>query len=104
MDLLRRKRRPTHPGEALRDEFLPALGISKTEFADRLGVSRQTIHELLAEKRGVSADMALRLSKFFNTNPEMWLGLQEDVDLWDALQENRKEYERIQSADVAARL
>lgn len=95
-----RKRRPTHPGEALREEFLPALGISKTEFAERLGVSRQTIHELLAERRGVTADMALRLAKFFKTSPELWLGLQEDVDLWDAMRENRKDYERIETAEV----
>ena len=90
-------RRPTHPGEAIREEFLPALGISKANLAEMLGVSRQTIHELLAERRGVSADMAIRLAKFFNTSPEMWLGLQEDVDLWDAMQENRKAYERIES-------
>ena len=88
--------RPTHPGEAIREEFLPALGISKANIAERLGVSRQTIHELLAERRGISADMAIRLAKFFNTSPEMWLGLQEDVDLWDAMQENRKAYERIE--------
>jgi addiction module HigA family antidote len=97
---LQRKRRPTHPGEALREEFLPALGISKTDFANRIGVSRQTVHELLAERRGVSADMALRLAKFFNTSAQMWLGLQEDVDLWDAMKENRKAYEKIESAAV----
>ena len=96
--LFERKRRPTHPGEALREEFLPALGISKTEFADKLGVSRQTVHELLAENRGVSADMALRLAKFFNTSPEMWLGLQEDIDLWEAIRINRKAYEKIEPA------
>jgi addiction module HigA family antidote len=98
MKALARKRRPTHPGQAIREEFLPALGISKTEFADRLGVSRQTVHELLAEKRGVSADMALRLARFFKTSPEMWLGLQEDIDLWDALDKRREEYERIEPA------
>lgn len=93
-----RKRRPTHPAQALREEFLPALGISKSEFADRLGVSRQTVHELLAERRGVTPDMALRLARFFNTTPGMWLGLQEDIDLWDAMKERRKEYERIEPA------
>ena len=93
-----RKRRPTHPGEALREEFLPALGISKTELADRLGVSRQTVHELLTENRGISADMALRLAKFFNTSREMWLGLQEDIDLWEAMKVNRKAYEKIEPA------
>lgn len=94
---MQRKRRPTHPGEALREDFLPVLDISKSEFADRIGVSRQTIHELLGERRGVSADMALRLAKFFNTSAEMWLGLQEDVDLWEAMQENHKSYEKIES-------
>lgn len=94
---MQRKRRPTHPGEALREDFLPALAISKSEFADRIGVSRQTVHELLGERRGLSADMALRLAKFFNTSAGMWLGLQEDVDLWDAMQENHKIYEKIES-------
>ena len=100
MKAMARKRRPTHPGQALREEFLPALGISKSKFANRLGVSRQTVHELLAERRGVSADMALRLAKFFNTSPRMWLGLQEDIDLWDAMEERREEYKRIVPASV----
>ena len=94
------KRRPTHPGEALREEFLPSLGISNTDFAKRLGVSRQTVYELLAERRGVSADMAHRLAKFFGTSPEMWMGLQEDVDLWEALEENRRAYEEIDPVTV----
>ena len=94
------KRRPTHPGEALREEFLPSLGISNTDFAKRLGVSRQTVYELLAERRGVSADMAHRLAKFFGTSPEMWMGLQEDVDLWEALKENRRAYEEIDPVTV----
>ena len=94
---IERSRRPTHPGEALREVHLPALEMSISEFADKIGVSRQTVHALLAEKRGVSADMALRLSKFFNTSPGMWLNLQRDVDLWDAMKQGRKEYDRIES-------
>jgi addiction module HigA family antidote len=76
------KRRPTHPGEILREDLLPALGITQGEFAKRLGVSRLTVSELLREKRAVSPDMALRLARLLNTTPESWLNMQQAVDLW----------------------
>lgn len=81
-----RKRRPTHPGEVLREDVLPALRMSQTEFARRLGVSRLTVSELLHEKRALSPDMAARVAKFLNTTPESWLRMQETVDLWTLAQ------------------
>jgi addiction module HigA family antidote len=90
-----RKRRPTHPGEALREDILPASGMSQAQLAKALGVSRLTISEIVLEKRAVSPDIAIRLAKYFGTSPDLWVGLQKDVDLWDAMQANRKVYDRI---------
>lgn len=79
-------RKPTHPGAVLREDVLPALDMSQTEFAVRLGVSRLTVSELLLEKRGLSAEMAARLGKLLNTTAESWLRMQEALDLWTVRQ------------------
>lgn len=79
-------RRPTHPGAVLREDVLPALKMSQIEFADRLGVSRVSVSELLHEKRALSPEMALRLSKLLDTTPESWLGMQDAVALWELRQ------------------
>ena len=78
------KRRPTHPGEILREDFLPDYDLTVARLAGALGVSRQTVNELLRERRAVSPEMALRLSRLFGNSPEFWLNLQRSVDLWDA--------------------
>lgn len=93
-----RKRRPTHPGELLREDVLPGAGLTQDKLARILGVSRRTISEILHE-RPVTTDMAHRLARAFGTSPEMWLGLQQDVDLWDTHQAKRKEYDRIKRID-----
>lgn len=89
------KRRPTHPGELLREETLPATGLSPSELAARLGVSNRGINDLLRERRAVNPDLAHRLARVFNTTPEFWLRLQEAVDIWDTWQANRQEYDRL---------
>jgi addiction module HigA family antidote len=81
------KRRPTHPGAILREDVLPALDMSQTDFAKRLGVSRLTVSDLLLEKRALSPDMAIRISRLTNTTPESWLRMQEALDLWELEQE-----------------
>jgi addiction module HigA family antidote len=91
-----RARRPTHPGAILREDVLPALGITQTEFARRLGVSRLTVSELLHEKRGVSADMALRLGRLLGNGPGVWLRMQQAVDLWELEHSRAAEYARIE--------
>lgn len=96
-----RKRRPTHPGEVLREDVLPEIGLTQGEFARLLGVSRRTVNEILQEKRPVTVDMAHRLARALGTSPDVWLGLQQDVDLWDALQANGREYERIKPLKAA---
>ena len=96
-----RKRRPTHPGEILREDVLPEIGLTQGELARLLGVSRRTVNEILQEKRPVTVDMAHRLARALGTSPDVWLGLQQDVDLWDALQANSREYERIKPLKAA---
>jgi addiction module HigA family antidote len=76
--------RPTHPGEMLREDFLPDYGLTTASLAGALGVSRQTVNEILRERRSVSPEMALRLSRLFRNTPEFWLNAQRAVDLWDA--------------------
>lgn len=88
-------RRPTHPAELLREETLPAAGLTQSELADRLRVSRRAIGDLIHERRAVTTDLAHRLSRVFNTTPEFWLRLQEAVDIYDAWQANRREYDRL---------
>lgn len=96
------KRRPTHPGEILQQDVLPALGITQGEFARRLGVSRLTVSELLREKRAVSPDMALRLARLLNTTPESWLNMQQAVDLWELGRARTGRYARIKPVKAAA--
>jgi addiction module HigA family antidote len=95
-----RKRRPVHPGEILREDVMPEIGLSQGEFADLLGVSRRTVNEILQERRPVTVDMAHRLARALKTSPDVWLGLQLDVDVWDALQERKSEYDQIKPLPV----
>ena len=96
-----RKVRPTHPGEMLREDFLPDYGLTVSSFAKALGVSRQTVNELLRERRAVSPSMALCLSRLFGTSPEFWLNAQRAVDLWDAERSIKKKIERITPLNAA---
>ena len=97
-----RKVRPTHPGEMLREDFLPDYGLTVSKFAEALGVSRQTANELLRERRAVSPEMALRLARLFGNTPEFWLDAQRAVDLWDAARDSKKRIERISPLHAAA--
>ena len=91
---------PTHPGEMLREDFVPDYNLSTTGLAEKLGVSRQTVNELLLERRAVSPAMALRLSRLFGNTPEFWLNAQRAVDLWKAKKENKQKIERIKPLQV----
>lgn len=73
--------RPMHPGELLREDILPALGRSKVEIAKLLGVSRQTLYNILDEKAPITSPMALRIAKLVGSSPEFWLSLQQAYDL-----------------------
>ena len=95
------KRRPIHPGEILREEFMPDYHLTVTLLASSLGVSRQTVNELLRERRALSPEMALRLSRLFENSPEFWLNLQRSVDLWEAKNSIKSDMRQIKPLRVA---
>ncbi len=97
----KRRVRPTHPGEMLREDFLPDYGLTVSGLADALDVSRQTVNELLRERRAVSPEMALRLSRLLGNSAEFWLNAQRAVDLWDTAQAIGTSLERIKPLSVA---
>lgn len=96
-----RKVRPTHPGEMLREDFLPDYGLTVSSFAKALGVSRQTVNEVLRGRRAVSPQMALRLSRLFGNSPEFWVNAQRAVDLWDAARSMKTQIARISPLHAA---
>jgi len=79
-------RKPTHPGAILREDVLPALGVTQAVFASHLGVSCPTVSEVLREKRGIGAEMAVRIAHVIGGTPQSWLHMQEAVDIWDVEQ------------------
>jgi addiction module HigA family antidote len=95
------ERKPIHPGEILREEFLPDYGLTVAALAEAVGVSRQSMNELLRERRAVSPEMALRLGKLFGMSAEFWLNLQRNVDLWDAARGLEGELANIHPIQVA---
>ena len=93
------KRRPTHPGAILREDVLPALKMTQKEFANWIGVSRLTVSEILNEKRTITPDMAMRLGKALGNGPQIWLRMQQTLDLWELAQQNK--YQRIKTLEAA---
>ena len=89
----RRERRPIHPGEVLREEFLVPLSLSANSLAISIGVPATRVGEIVNERRGISADTALRLGRYFHMTPEFWMGLQSDYDLELARFQNADEIE-----------
>jgi antitoxin HigA-1 len=75
---------PSHPGALLREDVLPALRLTVKAAAEKLGISRQTLHAILAEKASVTPEMAVRLGKFCGNGPDIWLRMQMAHDLWQA--------------------
>jgi antitoxin HigA-1 len=90
-----RQIRPTHPGEMLREDFLPDYQLTISGFARAVRVSRQTVHELLQERRAVSPEMALRLARLFGNTPQFWLNAQRAVDLWEVARKSQKKIDQI---------
>ena len=85
---------PVHPGEIIREDILPEVGLSVTAVAKALGVSRQMVHDILSERKPLSAVMCLKVSRLFGSTPEFWIRLQADYDLKKAAQ-NKKVMERV---------
>ncbi len=89
-----KKLEPIHPGEILREEFMQPLGLSQNALARALRVPPRRINEIVMEKRGITADTALRLARYFGTSAELWTGLQADYELRMARYETEREIER----------
>ncbi|MBW2195768.1 MAG: HigA family addiction module antidote protein [Deltaproteobacteria bacterium] len=92
---------PTHPGEMLREDFMPDYQLTTTALAKVLRVSRQTVNELLRERRSVTPAMALRLSRLFGNTADFWLNAQRAVDLWEAEKNYKGEIGSIQPLNAA---
>ena len=92
---------PTHPGEMLREDFMPDFDLNATSMAKALGVSRQTVNELLRERRAITSIMALRLSRLFGNSPDFWLNAQHARDLWESEQLYHKELAQIRPLNAA---
>ncbi len=84
--MLKREMPPVHPGEILKTLFMDAMGIGIKEAANDLDVTPKTVSALVNGHQGISAEMALRLSKAFGTSSDIWINLQKDFDLWKARQ------------------
>ena len=96
MNTLRAKdRRPTHPGAILREDILPSLDMTQTELAERLGVSRRTVSQVIHECRPITPDMAIRLAHLLDGTPESWLNMQQTLDVWELERKNARSYDQI---------
>ena len=87
-------RRPTHPGNIIKEDFLLPLSVTIKDMADTLGVSRKTLSKIINERGAITPDMALRLSRAFDTTPGFWLNLQKNYDLWQA-ETASKEWQKV---------
>src|SRR5271157_1670897 len=95
------RRAPTHPGELLREDVLPALGLGVSEAAERLRVTRQTLHRILSGRTAVSPEMAVRLGKLCGNGPDLWLSMQQQYDIWRARQKLKDELKKIPTLRAA---
>ncbi|KAM3100372.1 HigA family addiction module antitoxin [Phormidesmis sp. 146-35] len=89
-----RQVRPVHPGEVIAD-VLEDLGMTQTAFSEVLGVSRRTVNEIVQGRRPITVDMSIRIGKALGNGPQLWLNLQQKVDIWDAIQAHRDDYDRV---------
>ena len=91
---------PVHPGELLREDVLPAAGLSVSAAARALRVSRQTLHGILARRQSVTPEMALRLGKLFGNRPGLWLNMQQAYDLWNAREDLADIIDEIETVEA----
>jgi antitoxin HigA-1 len=88
-------RRPTHPGAVLREDILPSLDMTQIELAQRLGVSRRTVSQIIHEHRPITPDMAIRLAHLLGGSAESWLNMQQALDVWELQHTNAWSYDKI---------
>ena len=101
-DMIIVSREPSHPGEFLREEYMPELGLSVAGLAERLGVTRQTVNDIVRERRNLSPDMCLRLARLFGTSPQFWMNMQAKVDIWRSLDLHRDDIRAIEPLEAPA--
>ncbi len=89
------ERQPTHPGEILKEEFLSPLNMTQSNLAKALHTSFRAINELVNQKRGITVEMSLRLSKYFGTSPQLWLNLQNSYDLHKVSLQKEELFEQV---------
>lgn len=90
------KRQPTHPGKIIQEDYLKPLLITIKKIAELLGISRKTMSKIINGRGSITPDMALRLSRAFDTTPDLWLNLQKNYDLWNAEQLS-EEWKKVKS-------
>lgn len=93
-------RAPIHPGEILREDVLPELGVSKSSFARSIHVSRPTLYDILNEVRPITTSMALRLGKVIGNGPNVWIGMQQKYDLFYVARNMAEELEELEEIQV----
>lgn len=95
-----RRVRPAHPGEVIAD-VLEELGVTQTQLANHIGVSRRSINQIINGSRSITVDMAYRLAQAIGGTHRTWLNLQQQVDAWDAIHTNKREYAKIKPIKAA---
>ena len=93
--MIKLKRIPSHPGQILKEEFLDELNISQTELASALGTTFRTINEIINEKRNISTEIAIKLSRFFRTSIELWLNLQNQYDIYRIYNKKKEMIDKV---------
>ena len=103
-DMIVVSRKPIHPGEFLREDYMPELDLSVAKLAEKLGVTRQTVNDIVRERRNLSPEMCLKLGRLFGTTPQFWMNMQAKVDIWNSLELHGAEIEAIQPLEALAAL
>ncbi len=100
--MINMERKPTHPGEILKAEFLDEFGLTQVELAKALNTTFRTINEIINKKRSLSPEMALKLSKYFGTSIELWLNLQNQFDIYTVMEKKKNLLKNIQPYKISA--
>ena len=93
--MIKLKRSPVHPGQILKEDFLDELLITQTDLAFALGTTFRTINQIVNEKRSISTEIAIKLSKFFETSVELWLNLQNQFDIYKVYNSRKELIENV---------